>query len=194
MDAEDYERFQMEQALKDSDVASGLAMNAPQMAEVVQQQQAVLVAQTDPRKVVRDIILRLQGQEELPDGTRVQMAAPKMNKKGIESVWFKLDSFINDNIRFSSLDEREVTNLIDVLQEDIVDDLSINWRKYGIKNKTDLDDINNSIIVNIYAMLKRAVHQNEKNWIGKISVESISSSSRPQFQPKKSGFLDKFKL
>ena len=75
----------------------------------------------------------------------------------------------------------------------MVDDLSLNWREYGIKKKTDLDTINNSVLFNVYLALKRAEGQNEKNWLSKISVENISNNSRlPNMR--KEGFWSKFKL
>ena len=41
--------------------------------------------------------------------------------------------------------------------------------------------------------LKRAEGQNEKNWLGKISIENISGSPRVPIQ-KREGWLSKFKL
>jgi len=41
--------------------------------------------------------------------------------------------------------------------------------------------------------LKRALGQNEKNWLGKISVEQISGAPRIQ-PPKKGGFWSKLRL
>ena len=60
----------------------------------------------------------------------------------------------------------------------LVKSFSLNWKKYGIKDKTDLDTINNSILVNIFLALKRAEGQGEKNWLSKISVENISNVPR----------------
>jgi len=193
MDQQDYEHYAMQQSLEQGKVDSQSPYMAPQMAEQVQQQQAILVEQTNPKRVVREIILRLRGLDEKPDGTLVQVAEPKMNKDGIDNVWFHLDSFINDNIRFSHLDKREIARLMDILQNDVVDDIALNWRQYGITKKSDLDVINNSLLINVFAMLKRAEGQNEKNWIGKISVESISSSPRLS-SPKKEGFWSKLRL
>ena len=116
-----------------------------------------------------------------------------MNKAGIDNLWFILDSHINQNVILSHLTEREIGNMMDTIQEDLVDDLSLNWKEYGIKKKSDLDTINNSVLYNIYLALKRAEGQNEKNWLGKISVENISGASRLP-TPRKEGFWSKFRL
>ena len=62
----------------------------------------------------------------------------------------------------------------------------------GIEKRTDLDTINNSILVNIYLSLKRAEHQGEKNWLKGITQENVSAGSRlPSF--KKESFWSKFR-
>ena len=59
--------------------------------------------------------------------------------------------------------------------------------------KTDLDTINDAVLVNIYLALKRVQGQNEKNWLSKISIENISGSSRMPMK-KKESFWDKFRV
>ena len=196
MDRDTYDQYMMQDAIQQRAIESQSIANAPMMHEQVQQAQAVLVEQTNPKNIVRAIILRLQGLEELPDGRKVKVAEAKLNKSGIDNIWFILDSHINQNIILTHLDEdrkKEISKIMNGLQNDLVDDLSLNWREYGIKKKTDLDTINDSILVNIYASLKRAEGQNEKNWLGKISVEQISAGSRMP-SPKKEGFWSKFRL
>lgn len=138
-------------------------------------------------------MLRLRGLEEKDDGTFRKVAEPKVNKRGIDNIWFILDSHINQSIILSHLESREISKIMDCIQRDLVDDLTINWKEYGIEKKTDLDTINNSILVNIFCALKRAEGQNEKNWLGKVSIENISGGRQNQFK-KEEGFLSKFKL
>ena len=193
MDKETYEQYQMQGALQQQQLDANQSLYAPQMQEQIQQNQAVLVEQTNPKKIVEDIMLRLRGMEKKMDGSIVQVATPKLNQTGIENVWFILDSHINQGVILSHLDKRDINNMMDAIQDDLVDDLSLNWKIYGVNKKTDLDTINNSILYNIYLALKRAEGQNEKNWLGKISVESISSGSRMSV-PKKEGFWGKLRL
>lgn len=191
MDESEYYDTQAE--LQQRQVDNQGAMSAPQIAEQVQQAQAVLVEQINPRKVVEDIMLRLRGKRKNPDGSEQQVMIPKMNSKGTEAIWFILDSHINQNTTLSHLEREEIGAIMDVLQQDLVDNLSLNWKDYGIKDKTDLDDINNSILINVFLCLKRAEGQNEKNWLGKITMEMISGMSRGG-KPKKESFWSKFRL
>ena len=193
MNPEDYDNYQMQSALGKEQIEAQTMSYAPQMYNEVQQQQAILVAQTNPKKIINEIILRLQGFEMQPDGTKVKTSEPMLNKLGIESLKFSLHGHINDNVRLSHLDAREISKRMRVIGNDLVDSLMLNFEKWGIKNKTHLDDINNVVLCNIFDILKRAEGQGEKNWLGKISVEQISGGMRMPMQ-KKEGFLSKFKL
>jgi len=193
MDDETLNQYNIQSQLNKENAEYQNSMYASQLQEQIQQSQAVLVDQTNPKRIVREIILRLRGVEERADGTLVKVAEPKINKVGVDNIWFILDSHINQNVILSHLEARDIGNIMDAVQSDLVDDLSLNWREYGIKKKTDLDTINNSVLTNVFLALKRAEGQNEKNWIGKISVENISSS--PRFNADKKGsWKDMFKL
>lgn len=193
MEKERVEEYQMQEQLTQQQLDAQSMAYAPQLQEQIQQTQAILVEQTNPKKIVEKIMLRLQGLEKKPDGTVIKVATPKMNKEGIDNVWFILDSHINQNVILSHLEIREIQQIMEALSEDLVDDLSLNWKRYGVEKKTDLDTINNSIMVNVYLCLKRAEGQNEKNWLGKISVEQISGRGGIQ-APKKESFWSKFRV
>ena len=193
MNREDYDQYQAQSALTQQSISGQQMPFIPQMAEQLHESQAVLVEQTNPKKIVREVILRLEGLELKEDGSKVKVSEPKLNKVGIDNMWFILDSHVNQGVILSHLEKQEIGNIMQGLQEDIVDDLSLNWREYGIKKKTDLDTINNSILVNTFVALKRAQEQNEKNWLGKISVENISNLGKPPV-PKKEGFWSKIRL
>ena len=193
MNTEDYQQYQMQDAMNQKQIDAQQSIYAPQTFEQVQQNQAILVAQTDPKTIIKELMLVLRGLEEKPDGNFEQVAEPKMNQAGLKAMWFWLKSHINQNIILSHFEEREIRNFMDVIQEDLVDELYLNWKIYGIKEKTDLDIINDSILGNIKAALNRAKKQGEKNWLGKISIENISGGSRLPSM-KKEGFLSKFRL
>lgn len=193
MDREMYEQYRIQDALQRDQIDAQQALNAPMLHEQMQQNQAVLVEQTNPKRIVKEIILRLKGLQERNDGTLVRVSKPKLNEVGIENISFIINSHINQNTILSHLDHREISKIMFSVSESLVDNLKLNWKDYGIERKTDLDDINDSVLINIFLALKRSEGQNEKNWLGKISVENISSASRmPQI--KKDSFWGKFRL
>jgi len=188
-----YEEYQAQDALQQRQLDAQSAMNSPQMLEQIQQAQSVLVESTNPKKVIEDIILVLKGQEKLPNGNTHKSGKEKMNKLGIENISFILKSHINQNVILSRLQDFEISQIMDSLQKDLVDDLALNWKDYGITKKTDLDTINNCVLINIFLTLKRAEGQNEKNWLSKISIENISQGGGIP-RPKKESFWSKFSL
>jgi len=194
MNKEELEQYEAQRAMQQPQVDAQQNMSSPQIYDQIQQAQSILVEQTNPKKVVDDIILRLRGIRRNPNGTEVQVATPKLNKKGIETMWFILDSHINQNVILSHLEAQEIENIMESVGNDLVDNLSLNWEGYGIESKTDLDDINNAVLSNIFFALKRAEGQNEKNWLGKISVENISSSPKLSGFGKKDNFWNKFRI
>ncbi|KKN06154.1 hypothetical protein LCGC14_1080120 [marine sediment metagenome] len=193
MNNEEAEAYKAQESLQAQGIEGQQAPYLPQIHEQVQQAQAILVEQTNPNKIVEAIMLRLRGMKKNPDGSETKVGEPKMNEKGIKEIWFKLDSFINQNIILSHVDNKEITNIMNAVSRTLVLDLQLNWREYGITKKTDLDAINDTVLINIYMALKRAEGQGEKNWLSKISVENISSVPRMSMN-KKEGFWNKFRL
>lgn len=193
MDRDTREQYEMQGAIQQNTADTQRSLYAPETYEKVQQTQAVLVEQTNPSKLVQDILLRLQGKSRDSHGRLIQVSEPKVNQAGISDIWFVLDSHINDNTRLSRLDSYEIGNIMDSLSRDLVKTIALKWKVYGITNKADLDLINDSILLNIFLILKRAQGQNEKNWLGKISVENINTAPRLP-QTKREGFFSKLRL
>ncbi len=193
MDRDTREQYEMQGAIQQNTADTQRSLYAPETYEKVHQTQAVLVEQTNPSKLVQDILLRLQGKSRDSHGRLIQVSEPKVNQAGISDIWFVLDSHINDNTRLSRLDSYEIGNIMDSLSRDLVKTIALKWKVYGIANKADLDLINDSILLNIFLILKRAQGQNEKNWLGKISVENINTAPRLP-QTKREGFFSKLRL
>ena len=194
MHPETYDSYQANSALQQEGNEQGYAIQGPVMQEQVAQAQAVLVEQTNPRRVVEDISLRLRGLEKDPTtGKLMKVSEPLMNDKGIATARFLMNSIISQGTVLSHLEDKEISKIIIQIGDDLVDDLTLNWKEYGITDKMYLDYIVDSILFPSYLALKRALRQNEKNWLGRITVENIAGGSRVQ-KPKGGGFWDKFKL
>jgi len=193
MQQENYEQYQAQEALQKQQIEGQQGIYAPQIAEQIQQSQAIIIEQTNPNKIVKEIMLVLRGQEENSRGEIEQVGVPKMNEEGLRNIWVWCKGAINQGIILSHYEDWEIGNIMNAFQEDLVDDLALNWKQYGIQNKTDLDLINNIVLININSALKRALGQNEKNWLGKISIENISGMSRIP-KPRKESFWNKFRL
>jgi hypothetical protein len=193
MNQEEFDNYLLQSDLQKQNNEYEGSLNAPQLMEQLQNTQAILVESTNPKKVIEEIILKLRGLNKLTDGRLVKEGREMMNKEGIDQVKFILNSHINQNVILSHLEEEQIKRIMLRISDSLIDDFTLNWRAYGIKNKTDLDVILDAILLGIYYSLNRALGQNEKNWLGKITLENLSSGSRLPM-PKKEGILSKFKL
>lgn len=186
-----YQRdYEINRSLTDQQIQGQMGMNAPNMVQQQQELQAALVAQTDPSIILEEVELKLRGYR-LKYGKIEKVSEPLMNEKGISRMIFILSSVVNQNTILSHLEIEEIGRLIIQVNDDVVDDLVVNWKEYGVKDKMLLDHIVDVTIIPCFMSLKRAWKQNEKNWLNKAVIETISSQPK---MPKKEGFLSKMKL
>lgn len=187
-----YEQYEVNSALERERSDKQMAMYAPQIKEQMDESKTRLLQQTDPEKIVTYLILKLKGMKEDQNGDLIKVGEPMMNQLGIDTVDFYLSPISNLNTTLSRLKSHEIAKIILHIADDILLDLALNWRKYGIKERTMLNKISDGIIIPSLLTLKRAEEQNEKNWLGRIVFESINNNQ--QIQKPKDNFLSKFKL
>lgn len=184
--------YNYQSALTEQQIAAQREINAMQMQENKQVVQAALIEQTNPLRVLEDIELKLKGKRKDYTGQVISWGEPIMNEMGINRMIFILSSVVNQNTILSHLEDKEINRLIIKIGDDIIDDLTLNWEIYGIKDKILLDYVVDALVIPSFMSLKRALEQNEKNWLNKTVVESITSSPRMPMQNKES-FLSRFK-
>lgn len=193
MDDEYYRQYQYQSALQKQMGESQAVPYAPQLQEQVMQAQAVLVAQTNPDKVLKEIILKLRGYREDFEGKYVCEGPQLMNNQGISFIRFVLSTILNQSTVLSHLEDQEIDRLIIYLHDNICRDLAKNWRNYDVSDRETLNHIEGAVIIPALLALKRALEQNEKNWLGRITVENIQG--KPDIKPNKGGsWYDKIKL
>jgi len=185
-------QYGYQEALQRQQIDAQQGMSAPAILQQQQMVQAALVEQTNPEHVLKEIELKLKGFRLDNNGELQKQGEPLMNQRGIGRLLFLISSIVTQNTILSHLEEKEISNLIIRIGDDIIDDLTLNWKEYGIQDKIMLDQIVDSVLFPSFMALKRAWKQNEKNWLNKTVVESISTS--PTMQHKQGGFMSRFKL
>jgi len=185
--------YQAQSALQAQQIQAEQGMNAPAMIQQQQQIQAALVDQTNPLHVLEELELKLKGFRQNYDGTYKKISSPLMNENGINRILFLISSIVNQNTILSHLELEEIGRLIMRVSDDTIDDLVLNWREYDIRDKILLDAIVDSVLFPCFMSLKRAWKQNEKNWLNRAVVETISNSPRNPMQ-KRDGIFSKLKL
>jgi len=187
------DQFDVQSALQQQQTNAQQGMNAAGIVGQQQQVQAALVEQTNPDHILESVRLKLEGYRQKWDGSLIKVSDPLMNKRGISMMLFNLSTIVNQNTILSHLEEREISKMIIRVSDDIVDDLTLHWNEYGIEEEIMRDHILNATLIPSFMALKRAWKQNEKNWLNRAVVESISSSPQPT-QNTQGGFFSRFKL
>lgn len=193
MESEIREQYEAQATLQKQNIEAQQGLNSGMLMNNQQQTQAALVQQINPEETVQEIRLMLEGKEELPSGDIKQVTEPLLNEEGINQMMLIVKSMVNINTIMSALDEKKIHLLMIELTDNVIDTLTLNWKQFGIKSKGDLDIIE-AIIKNMtYPTLMRSKEGGERKFLGKITVENISTT--PQFKSSKpEGFLSKFKI
>lgn len=186
-------QYAMSNDLQRQNIDAETSMQAPYLLNQQQAVQAAIIEQTNPYKVLREIELRLKGKDERPDGTIQKVSEPLMNDLGIGRMRSLLSSVINQITILSFLENDEIGRIMVKLGDDIGDSLELNWKEFGITDKTILDYIVDICLIPTFMTLKRAYKQSEKNWLNKAVIENINTSPRMMPQ-KKEGFWSRLKL
>jgi len=188
------QQYGYEAQLQRERVGSEVSMQAPYLLQQQRDTQAALLEQLDPEKIILEMKLTLKGLrfDETTGKTEIE-SEPLMNDLGIGRMIASVRSVVNQNTIMSALDERLINRLMIDFTDDIIDDLTLNWKEYGIKYKADLDRVEGICKRMALATLMRCLHGGERNFLGKTTVESINTA--PRFMPqKKESFFSKFKL
>lgn len=187
------QNFNAQAVLQQQNIDAEQSHRAGYMLEDRQAVQAALIEQINPNKIVEEIKLTLEGKIRDELGEIKQIGPPLMNDNGINKVIILVRSVVNLNTVMSAMEEKKINELMIELMDKIIDDLSLNWKEYKIKTKTDLDTIEGIIKFMAYPTLMRANLGGERRFLGRVTVENISTAPRMP-EAKKEGFFSRFKL
>jgi len=185
--------YEMQSNLNKEQLDAQQAGNASMMLQNQQETQAVLIEQLSPDKIIENIKLILEGSIRDEYGEIKKIGDPLMNQKGVNNLMISIRSVVNINTIMSAIREEKINEFMIDLMDEIIDDLTLNWKEYDIKNKSNLDKIEGIIKRMAYPAFMRSKEGGERIFLKGVTVENISS--RPTFQPmKKEGFFERFKL
>ena len=162
----------------------------PQIKERMAEVQAAIIAQTNPAKSLKIILNGLEGKLYNEYGEYELIGYPTLNQEGIASISSMLIPFINDAIRFGNISETEVRKIANQMLDDVTEKIGLKWREYGIKDPSDKGIIIDTILALVFITLTRSEEQGEKNWLGKVVLESVSQNK--PIQKRKESVWEKY--
>lgn len=152
-----------------------------------------IIRELSPKKVLEQVRMNLKGyywdyvnKEWKKDLDR----EPLMNDKGISKYLSILSSVITDLVTFSSYKPEEINPMVLYVCDKAIPTIHINYKEYGIKEKSDLEIIDIQIFTLTKAAFHKALGAGDRNVIRGTVSESLAR--REAYQPygqERRGFL-----
>ncbi|MFB6115364.1 MAG: hypothetical protein ABEK04_03650 [Candidatus Nanohalobium sp.] len=97
-----------------------------------------------------------------------------MNETGIKTVMAKFRAVVDKNQALSNYQPEEIKNLMRDEHETLARDLIVNWSRYGINDRSQLDEVVAMVTNNEYSVLKRAENGMTLENLAESSEESLT--------------------
>jgi hypothetical protein len=164
-------------------------------ASVYQQDPEVgIIKELSPKKVLEMVRMELKGyyyDYTDKEYKKVRGIEPLMNDEGIEIFMYSLSASVSDLVTFSNYNEEEVNTVAMYICEKCLPVLHINYKKYGIKEKSHLELIDAKLFSLTLSALKKAMFAGDRGVIKKGYQETMDRNFAPQqgYPPQNKSFL-----
>ena len=147
-----------------------------------------IIREMSPKKVLETLRMNLKGffwDYKEKEYVKVPGFEPLMNDKGIAKYLSFMSSVVTDLVTFSKYDSEEINGLVLYICDKAIPTIHINYREYGIKEKSDLEIIDVQIFNLTLAAFKKAVGGGDRNLVRGTLSEQIMNrqSNMPQNMP-----------
>jgi len=115
-----------------------------------------IIRELSPVKVLNQLRMELKGYSwDYDEEKWVKLREPLMNDKGIGKYLTIISSVVTDLVTFSSYQPEEINKLVEYVCEKAIPVIHINYKEFGIKDKSDLQIID----IQIFNLTKAAFHK-----------------------------------
>ena len=135
-----------------------------------------IIRELSPKKVLEQIRMNLNGffwDYDLKKYVKLEGFVPLLNEKGIAKYLSIMSSIVTDLITFSNYKEDEIPGLVVYICDKVIPVIHLNYKEYGIKDKSDLEIIDVQIFNLTLAAFKKAIGAGDRGVIGRTISESI---------------------
>ena len=155
-----------------------------------------IIKELSPLKVLKRIRENLRGRfwdEDEKEYKKIEGFEPLMNDYGINKFLTILGSVLNDVVTMSNIPPDEVNRLVLHVCDNTIPVMYIDYKKWGIKSKGDLELLSNQIFMVSYGALHKASGAGDRSVIrGTISENIMQRTSNvPMPEQGKKGFMSK---
>lgn len=192
---EDYDYPDEGQAPEQVPITNTPSMISPPMEQKEEEASIGIIRELSPRKVLEQLRMNLKGffyDYEKDKYMQIQDMKPLMNDKGISKYLSIMGAIITDLVTFSNYKEEEINSLVMYVCDKAIPMIHINYKEYGIREKSDLQIIDIQIFNLTLAAFKKAVGGGDRSVVRGGVSESIVQRQGYMGQPaERRGFLSK---
>jgi hypothetical protein len=148
----------------------------PRFQEKEESPEIGVIRELSPKKVKEQVMMELKGfyydfeqKKYVATGEK-----PMMNNLGIQKFINAL-SAITDTVTFSNYTIEQVNPFVLFIMESVIPTIYINYKEYGITNKSDLPVLTSKLFVLTSAAFQKAVGAGDRGVIGRTISENIVS-------------------
>jgi hypothetical protein len=144
-----------------------------------------IIKELSPKKVLEMVRMELKGyyfDYTDKEYKKVIGVEPLMNDEGIGMFMYALSSSVSDLVTFSNYNEEEVNVLAQYICDRTIPVIYINYKKYGIKEKSHLNLIDAKLFSLTFAALKKAMFAGDRGVIKKGYQETMDRNYAPYDQ------------
>lgn len=107
----------------------------------------------------------------------VKYGEPLLNEQGVNNILARVRPLLTSNSVLNNLTEEQVSKLVLSLADDLIRELMINGKRYGIEKISDKDLIIGTIILPVYLTLNRSLREGERDfWRNKPPENALKPS------------------
>lgn len=168
----------------------------PQFKDKDESPEIGVIRELSPKKVLEQVRMNLKGyfwDYETKKYVKIEGMEPLMNEKGIGKFLQILSAAgVTDLVTFSNYTAEEIPALINYVCEETIPTIHLNWKEYGINEKSDLPILNATVMMYGLAALKKGLGAGDRGVIGRTISETIMTRAGviPSLREEKKGFFN----
>jgi len=152
-----------------------------------------IIKELSPRKVLEQLRMNLKGMfydHDKNEFVKIEGMKPLMNDKGISKYLSIMSGVVTDLVTFSNYEKEEIKHLALYVCDQAIPTIHINYKDYGIEDKSDLSIINIQLFNLTLAAFKKAVGAGDRNVVrGTFSEQAQIRAGFNQGQAQRRGFF-----
>jgi len=115
-----------------------------------------IIRELSPKKVMEQLRMNMKGYFwDYEEQGYIKVIEPLMNERGIAKYLSIISSVVTDLLTFSSYKEEEIQQLVLYVCDKAIPTIHVNYKEYGIKDKSDLQIID----IQIFNLTNSAFHK-----------------------------------